>query len=252
MQMQNWCDHFGGFIQLKRMLQEPIALFGQSQKPHQGGDKQHHQPGATAELAEHHDSQHQAGEKGPETVHQRSPTPGRAALTQPVDDHATLGDRESQKHPYGIEIDRHRGVPFAENDDQAREGNQHEDAVLKDQPIPPECHQPWQMAVAGQHGPQPRKIGKGGVGRQHQDQQREQLESGVKRVGSAKDPLAQNRHRGLIGGRIHAIHPGQQADAQEHQRKDQSHHRHGGSCICRGGIAEHLHTVGNRFDAGHG
>ena len=238
--------------EVEGLIQQAITTADPAEAEHQQRDQQHHQPGPGAELADDDDQQHQGGEQGAAAVHQGPLAPHRPPVAQPVAHHAGLGEAEGQKHPDGIEIDRHRGVATAEHDDQSCQANQHQDAVLEHQPVAAEGQQPRQMTIHRQQGAEAGEIGEGGVGRQHQDQQGGQLQHRIEGIPRPEDALAEDRHAGLAGGGIDPVHPGQQADADEHQRENHSHRRHRGPGVRVRGFAEHLDAVGDRLDAGHG
>ena len=164
------------------------------------GNEEQRNPRAFHEFRDQHDRRGDAGDERAESVDQRALHPARTAILPPVHDHAGLGERERQKRAHGIERDQPVGHSAEKNQHAATEYRQHHNAVGIDEPPPAVAENVRQVVVLRDGAAEPRKIGKGGVGRKRQNQQNRADRQVV------EDSLAKNRGRehgehALIAGR---------------------------------------------------
>ena len=103
----------------------------------------------------------------------RRPSPGR--VLPPVPDHAGLGQRETDEDADGEQRDQRLGVAVS-GDQQQRGGHrQHPHPVAVHLPLGAQVEQVRQVVVPGQQAGKHRQPAEGGVGRERQQHERDQL-----------------------------------------------------------------------------
>ena len=85
--------------------------------------------------------------------------------------HARLREGEACEHSHGIEGDQVSDTAAEDHQQDAGKGTEHHDAVAKHQPVAQGGQLAGHVAVLGQEGGEARKIGKGRIGSQQQNQQ---------------------------------------------------------------------------------
>src|SRR5262249_30701336 len=132
-----------------------------------------------------------------------------------------LREREGGEDAKGIEIDQR--ISAAVESDQKRYGEraQRNDASTERQPVASQGEQMGQKSVPGQDGRETREIGEAGVGCQHEDQQRGELddvEHPTKAVGEEEPSNLRVQRRVLVRIRLKAKAPGEIAGAEVERR----------------------------------
>ena len=233
-------------------------------------------PGAGQELRDqdHHQDDaggHEGEGADPPAAQRLSPLPRvrRIGLREeqpvPVPDHAGLAEGERDEHPDDVELDQLGRLGVEGVDEHAGEQREQDDAVAEDQPVAAVVHLPRHVAVLREDRGEHREAVERGVGRQHQDQRRDQLHEVERQVVLAvEDPLADLRDDGRLRraveadqgvvalGDAYAELDRQERDADEHRHRDPTHERQGVGRVLGLRLAERGYAVADGLDPGQG
>ncbi len=220
---------------------------------HEHGDGDGHEPRAACELRIDDNQRHDSRRARPDTVHERSHSPARAAAREPVAHHSRLRQRERGEDPDHVEVDEVVRIRAIDPEQQAGDGRKHEHPVREDQAVAKVRELARREAVAGKQRREPRKTLEGRIRGEDQNEQRQPLH-GV--VHEARDrPCREDRARDLRHDRRRRARPRVQMhreirDAEEEEDRDRAEDRQGGGCVLAVRLAEGVHAVGDRLDPG--
>ena len=159
-----------------------VLLVHPHQEPHEQRHQDQDRPGALGELRAGDDDQHDRGRHRPGAVDQQAHAPALLAQPEVSLGHPGLRQRERREDADRVERDQLGDVGVERDHEGDRRRRQRDDPVGEHQAVPARRELPRQEVVARVEVGQAREVGVGGVGRQHEDQHRGDLQERERRV----------------------------------------------------------------------
>ena len=196
------CDARLRLVALQRQLGRDVVVVAVRRLEHRDDhrDQQQDDPRAFERLRDRDDDQDDAGHHRAEAVDERAGLPPGLLRLPPVDHHARLRQGERDEDANHVERQQRLRVAAEHDDEDRREGREHQDAVREGEPVALVHELARQIAVARHDRGEPREVGVRRVRREDEDERRARLEQVVEDVRSAEDRPAQLRHSRLDAG----------------------------------------------------